>query len=96
VSPEEEQRRGSLAKQVLGNPVYQEAYAVIRERTWSKLAQAETTPEVRDRLNHIAIALESLHKYMTNVMDGGKMASEQIERDRTFAERVKDKIRSAA
>lgn len=96
MTPEEEQRRGSLAQQVLGSPVYQEAYAVIRERVWSKLSQAETPADARERLNALAIALESLHKYMANVMAGGKMASEQIERDRTFAERVKDKIRSVA
>lgn len=96
MTPEEEQRRGSLARQVLGSPIYQEAYTVIRDRVVQQLSHAELAPDKRARLNDLLVALSSVHKYMENVLDGGKMAAEQIERDRTFAERVKDKIRSAA
>jgi hypothetical protein len=96
MTPEEEQRRGSLARQVLGSPIYQEAHTVIRERILQQLSQAELSDDKRNRLNYLLIALGSVQKYMQNIMDGGKMAGEQIERDRTFAERVKDKIRSVA
>ena len=96
MNAEEEQRRGGLARQALGNPVYVEAHNVIRERIWSQLSQADLSDEKRTRLNYLAVALASVQKYMENVMTGGVMASEQIERDRTFAERVKDKIRSVA
>ena len=96
MTPEEEQRRGSLARQVLGSPIYQEAHTVIRERILQQLSQAELSDDKRNRLNYLLIALGSVQKYMQNIMDGGKMADEQIERDRTFAERVKDKIRSIA
>jgi len=96
MTPEEEQRRGSLARQVLGSPIYQEAHTVIRERILQQLSQAELSDDKRNRLNYLLIALGSVQKYMQNIMDGGKMAAEMIERDRTFAERVKDKIRSVA
>lgn len=88
--------RGNEAAQVLRHPRYVEAYTVIRERIVSQLAQAELAADKRDRLNNLLIALSSVQKYMEQVAMGGKMAAQQIERDRTLAQRMGDKLRSVA
>ena len=96
MTPEEEQRYGSPARAVLGNPVYQDAWKHVRDRCVLLLESADTPPDKRQRVNDLMVAIASARKYMEQAMAGGKMATEQIERERTFAERVKDKIRSAA
>lgn len=96
MNPEEEQRRGARAQQVLGHEIYVEAYEAIRARLLSMLESADLPADKRQRLNDLLVAQSQHRKYMENVVMSGKMAAEQIERDRTFAERVKDKIRSVA
>ena len=96
MTPEEEWRNGTYAKQALDNPAYNGAYELIQERILSLLAQVDLPEDRRIRLNYLWIALNTVRKQMENVMSGGKMAAEQIERDKTFAERVKDRIRSVA
>jgi hypothetical protein len=96
MNPEDEQRRGARAQQVLGHEIYVEAYEAIRARLVSMLESADLPADKRQRLNDLLVAQSQHRRYMEQIMVGGKMAAEQIERDRTFAERVKDKIRSAA
>ena len=94
MTPEEELKRGHAAKRLLDDATYKEAHDVIRERIVSQLSLAETTGDKRERLNSLLIALSSVHKYMEQVALGGKMAAEQIERDKTFAERVGERLRA--
>lgn len=96
MTPDEEIRRGNRARNILGDEIYTEAYQAIRDRIWTQLAQAECPADRRERLNSLAIALDTVKRYMEQVMQSGKMAAEQIERDRTFTERMRDKIRSVA
>jgi hypothetical protein len=94
MTPEDEIKRGHNARRLLDDAIYKEAHEVIRERIVSQLSLAETTGEKRERLNNLLIALSSVHKYMEQVAVGGKMAAEQIERDKTFAERVGERLRA--
>jgi hypothetical protein len=96
MTPEEEQRRGARVQQVLGHEIYVEAYEAIRTRLLTMLESADLPADKRQRLNDLLIAQAQHRRYMEQVMVGGKIAAEQIERDRTFAERVRDKVRSVA
>ena len=88
MSPELEITRGHNAKRVLDDPMYQEAFATVQKRVVDLLAQAETYGERRERLNHLLVALHSVKGYLEQVVVGGKMAAEQIERERTLKERM--------
>jgi hypothetical protein len=95
MTPEEEIARGRNAKRVLDDAMYQEAYSIVRERIVSQLSQAETVGEKRDRLNSLLVALSTVQRYMEQVALGGRMAAEQIERDRTMGERIGERLRRA-
>lgn len=96
MSPEEEVSRAAKAQRVLSDDMYNEAYSVIRDRIVQQLSQAETAGEKRERLNALLVSLETVRRYMEQVVISGKMAAQQIERDRTFSERVGAKIRGIA
>ena len=81
---------------MLRDAIYVEAYATIRERLISQLSQVETTGEKRERLNNLLVALETVRRYMEQVAMGGKMAAEQLERERSIKERIVDGIRRIA
>ena len=93
MTPEQEIERGRNARRVLDDGIYQEAYTVVRERIVSQLSQAETVGDKRERLNSLLVALSTVQRYMEQVAVGGKMAAEQIERDRTLTQRVGDRLR---
>ena len=92
MTPDEEIARGRNAARVLNDTTYLEAYATVRERIVAQLSQAETLGDKRDRLNSLLVALATVQRYMEQVVMGGKMAAEQIERERTLAERVSDRL----
>jgi hypothetical protein len=92
MTPDEEIARGRNAARVLNDTTYLEAYATVRERIVAQLSQAETLGDKRDRLNSLLVALFTVQRYMEQVVMGGKMAAEQIERERTLAERVSDRL----
>jgi hypothetical protein len=88
MSPEEEQTRGHKAQRVLKDDMYIEAFETIQSRIVGLLAQSETTGEQRERLNALLVAHNKVKQYMEQVVLGGKMAAEQIERERTLKERM--------
>lgn len=94
MTPDEEIRRGRHARNVLDDEVYREAYEAVRDRIVSQLSLAETVGDKRERLNSLLVALATVQRYMEQVMQTGKMAAEQIERDRKFSERVMDRIKA--
>lgn len=94
MTPDEEIRRGRHARNILDDEVYREAYEAVRDRIVSQLSLAETVGDKRERLNSLLIALATVQRYLEQVMQTGKMAAEQIERDRKFSERVMDRIKA--
>lgn len=94
MTPEEEVRRGNRARNLLGDEIYVEAYSAVRDRIVAQLSLAEVEADKRARLNNLLVALATVQRYMEQVMVGGKMAAEQIERDKNFAERVRERIRT--
>jgi flagellar assembly factor FliW len=88
MSPELEVARGHKAQRVLKDDMYLEAFSAIQDRIVGLLAMAETTGEQRANLNALLVAHNKVKQYMEQVVLGGKMAAEQIERERTLADRI--------
>lgn len=93
MSPELEVTRGGQAQRLLNDDMHKEAFDTIQARIVGLLAQSETTGERRERLNHLLVAHQQIRSYWEQVILGGKMAAEQIERDRTLKERMLRMVR---
>ena len=94
MNPEQEERRGHEAQSVLQNGIYKEAYQAIRDNIISQLSLADTPDDRRKRLNDLLIALGKVDGYMRQIMLSGTMAAQEIERQRTLAERVRGRFRA--
>lgn len=94
MSPEQEERRGLEAQQVLQNGIYKEAYQAIRDNIVTQLSLADLADDRRKRLNDLLVALGKVEGYMRQVMVSGTMAAQEIERQRTLAERVRGRFRA--
>jgi hypothetical protein len=91
LTPEDEIARGHNAARILNDGMYQEAFTAVRERLVALLESAELDPAKRLRVNDLLVALTQTRKYLQKTLESGKMAAEQIERDKkTWAERVKE------
>ena len=93
MTPEQEERRGHEAQSVLQNGIYKEAYQAIRDNIITQLSLADLADDRRKRLNDLLVALGKVDTYMRQVMLSGTMAAQQLERDRTLAERMAERIR---
>lgn len=85
---------GARAKSVLDSDSYQNAYKAVREAI---LEQWETCP-IRDREGaHELKLMLKLHKdidlHMRKAVENGKFASEELKKDKTFTEKLKERLR---
>ena len=94
MTPEQEECRGLEAQQVLQNGIYKEAYSTIRDNIVTQLSLADLADDRRKRLNDLLVALGKVEGYMRQVMVSGTMAAQEIERQRTLAERVRGRFRA--
>jgi hypothetical protein len=92
MAPDDEMQRGHNAARILNDGMYQEAFSAVRDRLVSLLETAELDKEKRQRVNDLLVALRQTRRYLESVMQTGKMAAEQIERNRNFGERVRDTL----
>jgi hypothetical protein len=67
----------------------------VRNRLVTLLEQ-DQPDDKRERLTADLRSLRRVKGYVEQVALGGRLAAQQIERERTFAERVGDRIRSVA
>jgi hypothetical protein len=95
MTPEDEMRRANDFKRLTKDSAYIEAFTILRDRLYI-LNEQDNPDDKTARINADIKALARVRKYMEQVILGGKMAADQIERDRTFRERVGDRIRSIA
>ena len=79
--------RGRLAEDVLANPVYQESYALIEQALIAKWRGADR-PEVREELHKILGLLDKVQGLIESTMRSGKVASKELERKRSVADRL--------
>jgi hypothetical protein len=92
MAPDDEMQRGHNAARILNDGMYQEAFGAVRDRLVSLLETAELDKDKRQRVNDLLVALRQTRRYLESVMQTGKMAAEQIERNRNFGERVRDTL----
>lgn len=89
MTPDEELRRGEQARQVIENEIYTEAWQSVREGI---IGAWESAP-IRDKegQNELKLMLKLLTDVRRNietVMNTGKMAKIQIERESVFKQAV--------
>ena len=64
-----------------------------RERLVRLVESMDCSPEKERRIIDSLRGLKLARSYQESVMASGKLAAAQIERDRTFTERMRDKVR---
>lgn len=92
----EEASRGSRAKAVLESDIYKESVASVRSAIFEKW---ESCP-IRDKegqheLKIMLKLLKEVESHLKTVMETGKMATIQLENERTLKERAKRLFRAA-
>ena len=95
MTPEDEVIRGNDAARLLRDKMYLEAWDTVKERLVTLLEQ-DQPDDKRERLTADLRSLRRVRAYVEQVAAGGRMAAQEIERERTFTQRVGDKIRSVA
>lgn len=96
MTPDDEILRGNQARLILQDKMYAESWAVVEQRLITLLKQVDIEPAKERRVLDALKGLHTARKYLETVMETGKMAAQTIERDRTFTERMKDRVRSVA
>lgn len=76
--------------------MFREAYDQIETRLVDLMASADLDDAKGTHYRHLLTAHRKVRQYMEQVMIGGKLAAEQIERERTMAERIRDMARRRA
>ena len=76
----EEVRRADDARQLLDNPLFQEAFATIRKELIEHLLNTRVAEEVeRDRLYITIKALDLVEQHIKSVFETGKLAEKEQE-----------------
>ena len=88
MDPQQEERRGEEAKQLLANPLYEESWQVVRERIVVMLEQSGLKPEERERLNNALVGLKLANHYLKQVIATGTMAAMETQHKRSLADRI--------
>lgn len=89
-----ESSRGAKAAQILKSELFVEAFAVVEADVLEKW---KTSP-VRDTEGQLALrlkwqVLQQIKGHITDVMQTGKMANDQMEHERSLAERARAAIK---
>jgi hypothetical protein len=87
---------GARAKTVLESPAYSDAYKAVREAI---IEQWEQCP-IRDRegAHELKLMLKlhtDIHRHMERAVEDGKFAAEQLKQDKSFGEKLRDRLRIA-
>ena len=94
MSLQDETRRGDLARQVIENEVYADAYALIEQEithSW----QESRNPAEREELHRALRSLKKVQAVLQSTMDSGKVAAAQITLDRNRVQRIGDYFKAA-
>jgi len=94
MSLQNEAMRGDLARQVLENEVYAEAYGLI-EQEITKAWRESKNPAEREELHRALRSLAKVQRVLESTMDSGKVATEALRLERSRAQRIGDYFRAA-
>ena len=89
-------QRSGDAQQVLDNPIYRESYEMIERNIVSQLRLADLDPARRTRLNDLLVALAKARTYIEQVMLTGRMEAQEMERERTRLEKMREGFRKVS
>ena len=87
MSLEMEAQRGQLAKSVLDNPVYQDAYKKIEEaltRTWRESRDRDE----REELHRLLKSLDKVQALVSGVMKSGEIAEAKLRQRASLRQRA--------
>lgn len=87
MSLESDSERGRLAADVLNNAVYAESYTLI-EQELTRLWRESRDPVEREELHRLLRMLDKARNVLETTMRSGKLASADLARKRTLAERI--------
>ena len=89
-TPEQELRRAGLAREVMDNQVYQEAFSSLKAdlmRAWESSPARDR--EGREQLWHAVHLLGRIEQHLQQAMETGRMASLQLQQERSRMEQLK-------
>lgn len=89
MSLESDVDRGKFADEVLNNPVYVEAYALIEREIFAKW-QASRDRDEREQLHRLLISNEKVKSVMESVMRNGKIAGEKLAQRQGLLSRLRN------
>ena len=79
MTPEQEQQRGVLAAQVMDNPVYREAFILMRAELMEKNSKTKFNQSAeRDEIWRKMQTIEKMEAYFKKVMVTGKLGRSSI------------------
>jgi len=88
VTPQDEERRGELARNWLGNSIFKETWTKIEAGVLAKMKQPSTTSEEVLEWNRYLRLMDKLKRDIEQVAITGTMAAMEEERKRTWSERL--------
>ena len=84
----EDERRAEEARQLLRNPLLNEALATISARLVEQLSMVDVAPDRVLRLQAVLAAHHTFERYLKTLISTGKMASLEEARARSLRERI--------
>lgn len=85
MSDQKDAERGRLAREVLDNPVYQEAYGLIEQGIIKRWRDSRDEGE-QARLHQLLLNLDKVKQVMEGVMASGEVALKKLERENRIVE----------
>ena len=94
MTDEQDSRRGAEAREVLDNPIYAEAYDSVRGEILA-LWEASRDAADREQLHTMLGLLTKTRTAIESVMRTGEVATAEIKRKKSLAERTIGRFRAA-
>lgn len=85
MSDQKDAERGRLAREVLENEIYQEAYGLIEQGIIKRWRDARDETE-RERLHMLLLNLDKVKQVMEGVLTSGEVALKKLERENRIVE----------
>lgn len=95
MSLENDVQRGELARQVIENTVYAEAYTLLETEITRAWRESRDRDE-REELHRALRSLAKVQKVMESTMKSGKVAANKLTQDRSRVQRIGDYLSRAS
>ena len=94
MSLQNEAQRGELARQVLENEVYAEAYALI-EQEIMRIWRDSKNQDEREELHRALRSLGKVRQVLEGTMNSGKVAAATLQAEKSRAQRIGEYFKGA-